>query len=372
MPEWQSAEREAYLALALVPGVGAARLRTLLEHFATPTAVLAAPVPALSQVTEIPQEVAIAITRADRGAARSAFAGVKGAGGSVLLPEDPHFPPMLLNIPEPPTYLFVQGDLALLGRPAVAIVGSRDHTQYGADVCRAVARAAAEAGLVVVSGMARGLDAIAHWGALEAQGATIGVLGNGLGFIYPAANRELYEQVARRGLLLTEFLPGERPGLGNFPRRNRLISGLARVTVVVEAAMTSGALQTSRWAQNQGREVLAVPGPITSPVSIGANDLIRDGAAPLLELEDLLCHYPECSARPPGSEGSDASGAGAPLERRLLNALQLEALQAEQLVELSGAPVGEALDALSALELRGKVQREPGGHYRLVATGLFR
>ncbi len=372
MPEWQAAEREAYLALALVPGVGAARLRTLLEHFTTPTAVLAAPVAALSRVTEIPQEVAIAITRADRRAAVGVFAGVKAAGGSVLLPEDPHFPPMLLNIPDPATYLFVQGDLSLLERPAVAIVGSRDHTQYGADVCRAITRAAADAGLVVVSGMARGLDAIAHWGALEAQGATIGVLGNGLGFIYPAANRELYEQVARRGLLLTEVLPGERPGPGSFPRRNRLISGLARVTIVVEAAMTSGALQTSRWAQNQGREVLAVPGPITSPVSIGTNDLIRDGAAPLLELADLLCHYPECRARPPGSEGSDTSKAGEPIERRLLNALQLEALQAEQLVELSGAPVGEALDALSVLELRGKVQREPGGHYRLVATGLFR
>ncbi|HEV8597779.1 MAG TPA: DNA-processing protein DprA [Gemmatimonadales bacterium] len=372
MPEWQATEREAYLALALVPGIGAVRLRALLEHFETPSAALAARLSALSRVPDVPAEVATAILQANRAAATRILAVVHAAGWRFLLPEDPDFPEMLASIPDPPTYLFLQGNLALLERPAVAIVGSRDHTRYGAEVCRAVARAAAEAGLVVVSGMARGLDAIAHWGALDAKGDTIGVLGNGLGVIYPQSNRALYEQVVNRGLLLTECLPGERPKEGGFPRRNRLISGLARVTVVVEAAMTSGALQTSRWAQNQGREVLAVPGPITSPVSIGVNDLIRDGAAPLLDLTDLLCHYPECGTRQPARGDTKVPDAGQPLERRLLNALQHEPLQAEQLVELSGAPVGDALDALSTLELSGKVQREQGGHYRLVATGLFR
>lgn len=372
MPRWEAAEREAYLALALVPGVGADRLRALLERFELPSAVLAAALDALVDVPGIGPETAAAVLTVDPAAAANTITALQGAGDAVLFPGDACFPSSLCEIPDPPTYLFARGDLSLLELPAVAIVGSRNHTHYGAEVCRALAQAAAEAGLSVVSGMARGLDATAHWGALEVKGGTIGVLGNGLDVVYPATNRELYAQMAARGLLLTESLPGVRPGDGSFPRRNRLISGLARVTVVVEGAMTSGALQTSRWAQAQGRDVLAVPGPITSPVSLGCNDLIRDGAAPLLELSDLLCHYPECRRTQPVREDFHPAASGPPLERRLLNALQHEPLQAEQLVELSGAPVGEALDALSTLELSGRVQRGAGGHYRLVATGLFR
>ncbi len=174
-------------------------------------------------------------------------------------------------------------------------------------MARALAWGAASAGLAVVSGMARGLDAVAHTAALDSGGATIGVLGNGLGVIYPTANRVLYQRVAANGLLLTEFPPGERPTAGSFPRRNRLISGLARVTVVVEAAEGSGALITAGTALDQGREVMAVPGNITSPSSVGANRLIRDGAEPLLSSDDLLAHYPE-AVRPP-------EGFVAPLQR---------------------------------------------------------
>jgi DNA processing protein len=371
MSEWDAAEREAYLALALVSGIGAARLRSLLEQFHTPVGALAAPLAHLLEVPGLPGEVARAVGRADRVTAKRALSLLQTSGGSFLIPDDSRFPGLLNAIPDPPAYLFAQGNLNLLERPAVAIVGSRDHTHYGADVCRALARAAAEAGLVVVSGMARGLDAIAHAGALEGNGGTIGVLGNGFGVIYPIANRGLYEEMATRGLLLTECLPGERPGVASFPRRNRLISGIARVTVVIEAAITSGALQTSRWAQAQGRDVLAVPGPITSPVSFGTNDLIRDGAAPLLELTDLLFHYRDVLSAP-SQQAAERTGTDLPLEQRLLSALQLQPLQAEQLVALAGAPVDQALDALSTLELRGKVQQEVGGRYRLAAEGLFR
>ena len=179
---------------------------------------------------------------------------VERAGGRALLATDPEFPALLRHIPDPPPVLFALGDLGLLDRPAVAIVGSRDHSAYGAEVCRERSPGRPPpAGLVVVSGMARGLDAVAHAAALDAGGATIGVLGNGLGVIYPAANRALYQRVAADGLLLTEFPPGERPHVGSFPRRNRLISGLARVTVVVEAAEGSGALITAGAALDQGR-----------------------------------------------------------------------------------------------------------------------
>jgi DNA processing protein len=176
--------------------------------------------------------------------------------------------------------------------------------------------------------------------------------------------------VERLGVLLTEFPPGERPTQGSFPRRNRLISGLARVTVVVEAAVTSGALQTVACAQDQGREVLAVPGPITSPVSAGTNGLIRDGSQPLLELRDLLEHYPEAGVA--ATLAAAETGLLPPIERRIVIALHHEPLPAESLLRLVDAPVADTLDALSVLELRGTVARETGGRYRLATDRLFR
>ena len=371
MIEWGGEQREAYLALALIPGIGAARLNALLDRFETPNGALSAPFELLRTVPEIFPATATAIGNADRRAAREALATLDTMGGRLLLPGDPDFPPALTVIPEPPVHLFALGNLELLTRPCVAIVGSRDHSAYGGEVCRNLARAVAEAGLVVVSGMARGLDAVAHAGALEAKGSTIGVLGNGLGVVYPAANRDLYRSVERSGLLLTEFPPGERPRIGSFPRRNRMISGLARVVIVVEAAESSGALQTVACALEQGREVLAVPGQITSPVSAGTNRLIRDGATPLLELDDLLAHFPEFAREAPPVPVGLATGGAGPLEARLVRALWSGPRRADELVELAAAPVEAALDALSALELGGRVRQEPGGLYRLARPQLF-
>src|SRR5207248_5714194 len=203
-------------------------------------------------------------------------------GACVLLPAAPPFPPLLRDVPDPPALLFVWGNAALLARPAAGIVGSRDHSPYGAAAARLLAAAVAGAGVVVVSGMARGIDAIAHVAALDAGGASVGILGNGFGVIYPAVNRVLYERMVARGCLVSELPPGERPHAGAFPRRNRLISGLAGVTVVIEAAPGSGALITADCALDQGRAVLAVPGPITSPTSLGCNKLIQQGAKPAL------------------------------------------------------------------------------------------
>src|SRR5690606_32088757 len=273
--------------------------------------------------------------------------------------------------------------------PAVAIVGSRDHTAYGADVCRMIARAAAGCGVTVVSGMARGLDAVAHRSALEAGGATIGVLGNGLGVIYPAANRELYEAVGGAGLLLTEFPPGERPFPGSFPRRNRLISGLAQVTVVAEAAQGSGALITAGTALDQGRDVMAVPGPITSRTSAGTNAPLRDGAEPPLSMEDLLAHFPGAvdTALEPGGRAPSAAGRHAPVTgptatitsappaepapvpipaefSAVAGCLGRELVHIDAISIVSGQPPGEVLAVLAQLELIGAVEQHPGGLFR--------
>ena len=291
-------------------------------------------------------------------------------GGTCLLPGDPDFPPLLREIPDPPTLLFALGDLGILERPAVAVVGSREHSDYGAEVARAIAQVATRADLVVVSGMARGLDAVAHGATLESEGTTIGVLGNGLGVIYPAANRLLYERVAEKGLLLTEFPPGERPQIGSFPRRNRLISGLARVTVVVEAAAGSGTLITVEAALAQGREVMAVPGAITSPVSVGTNRLIRDGATPYLEPDDLLRNYPEC---PAGMAVPLESQTSLPLpptlsdeEAAVAALIGAEPVHLDLLASRAERPIAVMLVVLSGLEIQGVVEQLPGWRFRRV------
>ena len=362
-------DRAAYVALALTPGIGSTRLATLLQAFTTAHGALAAPLAFLGAIPGVSKACATAIKSTSVRAGERVLDEVAKLGGRCLVAGELGFPAALLEIPEPPTLLFALGDLRLLQRPAVAIVGSRDHSAYGAETCRMVAGTAASAGLVVVSGMARGLDAVAHLAALDAGGGTIGILGNGLGVVYPAANRALYERVLADGLLLTEFPPGDRPHIGNFPRRNRLISGLARVTVVVEAAEGSGTLITVASALDQGREVMVVPGPITSRTSVGTNRLLRDGAAPYLEPADLGAHYPEAHALAASGSVLPARPAlphGLALseeERRVALTLGPSARQLDSLVEEVGLPVDQVLAALCALELHGLVHQEPGRRF---------
>jgi DNA processing protein len=356
----------------MVPGVGAARFKALLQAFRTPLGALSAPFEFLCAVPEISYACARAIHSSSLELGREAITAAEAMGGRLLLPEDPEYPASFVEVDEPPPFLFAKGDLSLLGLPACAIVGSRDHSAYGARVCRAVAEAAAAAGIVVVSGMARGLDAVAHRAALDAAGKSIGVLGNGLGVIYPAANRALYERMSSGGLLLTEFPPGEKPTAGSFPRRNRLISALARVTVVVEAAAGSGALITVEKALEQGKDVMAVPGPITSAVSVGTNRLIRDGAMPLLEPGDLLHYFP--GFRPKTHAVPEVAVEGPrPLpaslttsERELALVIGPEPLPLDEVAIRAGRQVHEVLALLSGLEIAGVVEQSPGRLFRRV------
>jgi DNA processing protein len=361
-------QRAAYVALALTPGIGPSRLHAILESCHTATGAFSAPFAFLRSIPGMTLAAASALAAGSVETGARALQQAERLGGRVLVLTDPEYPELLRHIPDSAPVLFALGDLTLLDRAAVAIVGSRDHTPYGGEVARALAWGAASAGVVVVSGMARGLDAVAHDGALDAAGSTIGVLGNGLGVVYPSANARLYGRVAERGLLLTEFPPGERPTAGSFPRRNRLISGLARVTVVVEAAEGSGALITAGSALEQGRDVMAVPGAITSPCSVGTNRLIRDGAEPLLSVYDLLAHYPEAQ--------HPAAGAVAPPTARPLpydltpigyavaELLGAEPVSLDELVVRSARPPHEVLAALSTLEIAGVVEQQPGRRFR--------
>lgn len=368
----ENAEVVATLALAGVPGIGTGRLRFLVSTFGSAADALAAPHARLAGLRGVGPAAATAIKTASpadgqRVLERLAALGAgSGRPARALLPGDPDFPEQLAEIHDPPAVLYVWGDVALLRRPAVAMVGSRNHTPYGAEAVRLLAAAVARRDVVVVSGMARGIDALAHAAALDAGGPSAGVLGNGFGVVYPAANRALYERMVARGVLVTEHPPGERPHAGSFSRRNRLIAGLARAVVVIEAAPGSGAIVTADAGLGQGRAVLAVPGPITSPTSVGCNQLIQQGAKAALCAADIL----EEIGLPRGlAETALALATPAPrvpppdlsgLQLALWSRLTAEPQHVDALVGAAGTGAASVLGALTELELRGLVRQGPG------------
>jgi len=361
------------------------RLRTLVDAFGSASAAQIAPAGAIAALPGFGPAAATAVRSAGRRSGEDILRALDRLGARALLPTDAEFPPLLAEIADPPAALFVWGDPALLVRPAAAIVGSRDHTPYGASATRLLASGVARAA-VVVSGMARGLDAIAHEATLEAGGATVGVLGNGFGVIYPAANRALYERVSREGCLVSELPPGERPRVSTFPRRNRIIAGLAGVTVVVEAAVNSGALITADCALEEGRSVLAVPGPITSSTSEGCNKLIQQGAKPALcvadVLEELHLSVPADVAIPTGRAIPESRPEVqatptpppdlTPLQRTLWDSLAAHPTHVDALVAHAEQSVGHVLTALTELELRGLVDQKPGMIFEIRRHGECR
>jgi len=354
----------ATLALSLVPGVGPQRLRLIVATFGSAQTALAAPQSKLQTLEGIGRAAATAIkeARPDDGAR---VLSQLVAGACALISGQPEFPPQLEEIPEPPSVLYVWGDMSLLTKPSVAFVGSRDHTTYGAEAARVLASAVAQRA-VIVSGMARGIDAIAHAAALDAGGRSVGVLGNGFGVIYPAANRALYDRMVAHGCLVTEHPPGERPHAGSFPRRNRLISGLSRAVVVVEADVKSGALVTANAGLEQGRPVLAVPGPITSRTSAGCNKLIQQGAKPVLCAADILEELGLASGMrelglalstpAPRVPPIDLTG----LQLTLWSRMTAEPQHVDALVAATQTGAANVLGALTELELRGLVRQGPG------------
>ena len=351
------AERAAWLALAAIRGLGARRLAALVRHAGSARAVFEASPSDLAALDGFTRRAAARILRARPPADHAA---ADPPGETLLIPPDPGYPARLRAIPDPPPLLHCRGALDLLARDAIAIVGSRDHTRYGARVARGLGEVAVAAGLVVVSGMARGLDAVAQSAALDAGGGTIGVLATGVDVVYPRQNAALFARVLERGALLSEAPPGRRVEPGAFARRNRIISGLARAVVVVEATEASGTMLTVAAALEQGREVLAVPGPIDAPTSRGTNRLLRDGATPLLdpaELPGLLG-----LAAPPRTRAPVPTGT--PEEARALGALDHEGRHVDEVALRAGLPVGTLLGALLGLELAGLVEQLPGGEFR--------
>lgn len=281
----------------------------------------------------------------------------------VLRRGGPLYPALLEATPDPPGQLHVRGDPALLLRPGVAVVGSRRATGLGMTLAEQLGAGLAEAGVVVVSGCARGIDAAAHRGALTVGGATVAVLAGGLDVAAPRATRRLAETIAARGCLVSEHPPGTPVARWSFPRRNRIIAGLARIVVVVEAAKTSGALTTARHAQAAGREVMAVPGQPLLPVAVGVNGLLADGARPVRGVADVLEELGDLPplARPVSSGAGPESPGG--LAGRLLAALTAAPASAEDLAAELGVPVRAVLAALTEIELLGLARTDAGGRF---------
>jgi DNA processing protein len=276
---------------------------------------------------------------------------------------DPAFPRQLAAIHDPPPQLWLRGrgDVELLASVSVAVVGARSCSSYGRTVARSMGRELTAAGVLVVSGMARGVDGEAHRGALEAGGPTVAVLGCGIDRDYPAAHAELAAQICDSGLIVSEYEPGVEPAPWRFPARNRIISGLAKAVVVVEARERSGALITVDFALEQGRDVLVVPGEITSALSAGANALLRHGAAPALSVDDVLEAIGVVVARPSRAEPEGDAG--------LVLALLRDApATVDELARATGIPAGEIAALLTALELDGLVELGDGAYRATIAA----
>ncbi|MDT8334860.1 MAG: DNA-processing protein DprA, partial [Desulfurivibrionaceae bacterium] len=280
---------EEWLTLYLTPGLGSGGCRHLVDHFGSPAAVLQASPQDLQKVPgRIGKKGCAAIGRREtRLAAKKELHRAAAAGIEIICRDSDDFPAWLLNIPDPPLLLYVKGRTAALNSPGIGIVGSRAASSYGLKMAADLARQLARQGLTVISGLALGIDAAAHRGALAADGKTVAVLGCGLDIIYPAQNRELFAAIPAHGAIVSEYPLGTKPDSFRFPARNRIISGLGLGVVVVEAAQRSGSLITAGHALDQGREVFAVPGRADSVKSTGTHRLLQAGAKLVLGINDI-------------------------------------------------------------------------------------
>jgi DNA processing protein len=365
----------AWIRLAETPGVGLETARKLLTVFGLPENIFSASPAALRAALSdvVPERIIAALLAPTPADTQNLIARtldwMAQPGNRVCTLADAEYPLLLLNIPDPPLMLYVKGRFELLAELSVAIVGSRNATAQGVKNAEQFALALSRAGLHTVSGLALGIDAAAHRGSLQGSaesvdnGSTVAIIGTGIDIVYPARNRELAHQIAAAGCIVSEYALGTPAIAANFPRRNRIISGLARGTLVVEAAAQSGSLITARMASEQGREVFAIPGSIHSPLSKGCHQLIRQGAKLVESAQDILEELTPYLGAPKAGRGSTAAAVPAS-DDGLLDALGHDPVDADTLAERSGLDAAALHGELLTLELEGSIEVLPGGLYR--------
>nr|WP_208296356.1 DNA-processing protein DprA [Telluria antibiotica] len=368
----------AWLRLERCAGIGPRTAAALLGVFGSPDAVFAADFAALAAHVSPAQARALLQPPADttRRLLDATLAWLDQPGNGVVALGEPGYPELLSHIPDPPLLLYIRGRATLLARPGLAIVGSRNASVQGRMNAQAFAQSLSAAGLCIVSGLALGIDAAAHEGALRRAGGTVAVVGTGPDVVYPARNRALGERIAAEGCIVSEYPIGTPPVPGNFPRRNRIISGLAAGVLVVEAAAQSGSLITARQAAEQGRDVFAIPGSIHAALAKGCHVLIREGAklvdtahdvlealasSPLLGVPAAFLPASVISLTDMNNDNSPTAGVGTPAEAALLDVLGHDPVDMDALLARLGCPPGELSAQLLVLELAGRVERLPGG-----------
>ncbi len=349
-----------WIALRQIPQVGPVRIRMLLDHFGAISTAWAAAAPELREVLPASLVEEMHALR-DKTDIAELYSRTTQNGVRVTCLVDDDYPALLKEVPSPPPVLYYRGQLVETDHAAVAIVGTRKVTAYGREMAHRIASDLAKAGVTIISGLALGVDGVAHRAALDAGGRTIAVLGSGIDVIYPGAHRDLARKIEAQGAVVTDYPPGTQPDRFNFPPRNRIISGLSRGVVVIEAPERSGALITVDFAAEQGRDAFAVPGPVHAPASAGCLRILREGATLVRSADDVLedlhirkLHREETSP-PPVALSDD--------ERRLLAVLSSQPLHLDDIAEALSKSVGEVSGELMMLELQGHVHSAGGGYY---------
>jgi DNA processing protein len=350
-----------WVGFNLVKGIGAVRLRSLLDHFGNLEVAWHAPADAL-RAAGLSERIVQNLVEIRKGVQLvSIMERMQNQGIRVIIWDDDTYPRRLREIDQPPPVLYLRGSIDPEDDWAVAIVGTRRVTAYGRQVTADLAAFLAGNGITVVSGLARGVDAIAHEAALQAGGRTIAVLGSGVDRIYPPEHRKLADQIMNQGAVCSDYAPGTAPESSNFPPRNRIISGLSQATVVIEAGETSGALITAKFAADQGREVLAVPGPINAAQSKGTNNLIQQGARPLLRIEEVLevLNLQHIQTQQKARKVLPADET----EAALLKVIGPQPLHVDDIQAQSGLSIEKVSATLTLLELKGIVRQVGGMNY---------
>jgi DNA processing protein len=353
--------RMYWVGLNLVKGIGSVRFRALLDAFGDPQAAWNASPEAWIEIG-LSQKIVESFQRVRKGVSLDQiWDRIQSLGVEVLTWNDDGYPRHLKEIDQPPPVLYVRGGLTSEDEWAVAIVGTRRVTAYGRQVAEEIATALAQHGVTIVSGMARGVDSIAHQAAINVGGRTLAVLGNGVDLVYPPENRRLADQIMEHGALVSDYALGTQPDGINFPPRNRIISGLSMAVIIVEAGLTSGALITATFAAEQGRDVFAVPGNINAPQSLGTNRLIRDGAQPLLNPQDVL----ETLNLTLVTEHRAVRVAlpADPIEARLFQLLSREPMHVDEIRNQANMPIETVSATLVMMELKGMVRQVGGMNY---------
>ena len=361
-----------WLQLSFMPGLGPIKTQKLLAYFGSPERIVLAPRQELRQLLTEKNAAAIGSRSAQEKVHQQlqyTQAWYESSNAHhILTLESPLYPSRLKSLPDAPVVLYVIGDPLLLKEPQIAIVGSRRPTPSGCRIAKEFSEQLSRSGLIITSGMAMGIDAAAHQGTLSIYGGTIAVLGTGVDQIYPARHKDIYSLIAAHGALVSEFPLGTTPYAGNFPKRNRIISGLSLGVLVVEAALESGSLISARMAAEQGREVFAVPGSVINPLSKGCHKLIRDGAVLVESADDILLELaPQLQQQMhvPSHTSIEKPQTTDPLRLKIIESMGYEVISIDELSQLCGIACQELSVLLTEMELDGVIEATPGGFIRL-------